>query len=178
MSTRPGFNAEFVARKNDRLSPDGQITSTLRVLSPSTPSRKNIPLRDYPKSAIQPQAFHPARGAYRDRHGRWGGMRWTRERCARGFFAGRAVNRLRERDQRAGRAMFLRTAKPCGPDTRCWCQVRWRFFASPDRARQTINPGATVTRRIRRRGERGVSRKATAQGEYWQKNLDKSMRCD
>jgi hypothetical protein len=36
-------------------------------------------------------AFHPARGAYRDRHGRWGGMRWTRERCARGCFAGRAV---------------------------------------------------------------------------------------
>ena len=29
------------------------------------------------------------RGAYRDRHGRWDGMRWTRQRRARGVFAGR-----------------------------------------------------------------------------------------
>ena len=25
--------------------------------------------------------------------------------------------------ERAGRRRFERTAKPCGPDTRCWCQV-------------------------------------------------------
>jgi hypothetical protein len=33
-----------------------------------------------------------------------------------------------------------------------------------DRARKTFNPPVTVTRRIRRRGERGISRKAIAQG--------------
>jgi hypothetical protein len=49
-----------------------------------------------------------------------------RVRCVR-----RAV--IRERSQRAGRMTLLRTAKPCGPDTRCWCQVV-RRFAKPDRA--------------------------------------------
>jgi hypothetical protein len=56
-----------------------------------------------------------------------------------------------------------RTAKPRGPGTRCWCQIgggfRW-----PNRARKTFNPPMTVTRRIRRRGERGISRKTTVQG--------------
>jgi hypothetical protein len=51
---------------------------------------------------------------------------------------------------------WLRTAKPCGPDTRCWCQV--------ERRRSQLNPPTTVTRRIRRRGEQGISRKAIAQG--------------
>src|SRR6266404_5117430 len=34
---------------------------------------------------------------------------------------------------------------------------RRRFFG-PDRARKTLDPPTTVTRRIRRRGERGISR--------------------
>jgi hypothetical protein len=49
-----------------------------------------------PKS--QASSAHPVllRGAYRDRHGRWFGMRWTR-RCCR-------------------RTASTRTAKSCGPD--------------------------------------------------------------
>ena len=65
--------------------------------------------------------------------------------------------------ERARRAMLLRTAKPCGPDTRCLCQVM-RRRNQPDRVSISLNPLATVTRRIRRRGERGISRKAIAQG--------------
>ena len=39
---------------------------------------------------------------------------------------------------------------------------RWRRRS--DRIDEAIKPAATVTRRIRRRGERGISRKAIAQG--------------
>ena len=56
-----------------------------------------------------------------------------------------------------------RTAKPCGPGTRCWCQVGGGFRAQPGSCK-TVNPPMTVTRRIRRRGEHGISRKAIAQG--------------
>ena len=79
-----------------------------------------------------------------------------RVRCVR-----RAV--FRERAQRAGRMTLLRTAKPCGPDTRCWCQVV-RRRSQPDRVRSAANSPTTVTRRIRRRGEHGISRKPIAQG--------------
>ena len=61
-------------------------------------------------------------------------------------------------DRRARRrTMKSRTVKPCGPGTRCWCQVGGGF-ASPTGSGKTVNPPMTVTRRIRRRGERGISR--------------------
>ena len=47
-------------------------------------------------------------------------MWWTRQRQAREGVR-RAV--IRERIQRAGRTALMRTAKPCGPDTRGWCQA-------------------------------------------------------
>jgi hypothetical protein len=50
-----------------------------------------------------------------------------------------------------------RTAKPCGPGTRCWCQVGGGLV-SPTGSDKTFNPPMTVTRRIRRRGERGIRR--------------------
>jgi hypothetical protein len=42
--------------------PDGQITSTFPRLSTSTPPRKNIPFRDYPKSPVQPARSIPPEG--------------------------------------------------------------------------------------------------------------------
>jgi hypothetical protein len=60
------------------------------------------------------------------------------------------------------RPILLRTAKPCGPGTRCWCQVGGGETDLTGLA--NLNPPMTVTRRIRRRGERGISRKAIAQG--------------
>src|ERR1700754_2869545 len=59
--------------------------------------------------------------------------------------------------------MLLRTVKPCGSGTRCWCQVG-EGFAGPTGFGRTVNSLAMVTRRIRRQGERGASRKAIAQG--------------
>src|SRR6267143_3808216 len=40
----------------------------------------------------------------------------------------------------------------------------WRRRVDPTGFRQSFNPSATVTRRIRRRGERAISRKTIAQG--------------
>jgi hypothetical protein len=57
----------------------------------------------------------------------------------------------------------MRTAKPCGPGTRCWCQIGGGV-ASPTGFGKTLDPPTTVTRRIRRRGEHGISRKTIAQG--------------
>ena len=57
----------------------------------------------------------------------------------------------------------LRTAKACGSGTRCWCQADGGQV-DPTGFGQTFNPSATVARRIRRREEHAISRKATAQG--------------
>jgi hypothetical protein len=42
----------------------------------SSPRRKNIPFHAHPKSNHNARILSH-RGAFRDRHGRWGGMRWT-----------------------------------------------------------------------------------------------------
>src|SRR6266702_1866439 len=57
----------------------------------------------------------------------------------------------------------LRTAKSCGSGTRCWCQVGGGDV-NPTGRDKTFNPPTTVTRRIRRRGDHGISRKTIAQG--------------
>jgi hypothetical protein len=109
-------------------------------------------------------------------------MRWTRQRRARNGIAGQvspvsdqpargrtALQRLRQNFGRrhvAGRGMWWR------------CCVRRRrvvlasvadvksaeVLQNPTGMRRIVNPQATVTTRIRRRGERAISRKAIAQG--------------
>jgi hypothetical protein len=62
---------------------------------------------------------------------------------ARNGIAGRV---LPVSDRRARRRTALkRTAKPCGPGTRCWCQVGGGF-ASPTGFGKTVNSSTTVTR--------------------------------
>jgi hypothetical protein len=63
----------------------------------------------------------------------------------------------------SGEDGWLRTAKPCGSGTRCWCQVGGGDV-NPTGRDKTFNPPMTVTRGIRRRGEHGISRKAIARG--------------
>jgi len=99
------------------------------------------------------------------RHERWDGMRWTRQRRARrnGHRAGfTPVSDQRRADERrcfcfhqrfGGRAHTLRplgedgsrTVKPCGPGTRCWCQVGGGF-ANPTGFRTAVNSPTTVTK--------------------------------
>jgi hypothetical protein len=87
----------------------------------STPIAKNILIFRNPKSLLYSMPSRPTQGAYRDRHGR--GMR-----CGGRGSVGRAMGSqgglLSVSDFRhAGRTAHVRTAKACGPGTRCWCQV-------------------------------------------------------
>jgi hypothetical protein len=77
--------------------------------------------------------------------------------------AGFGLSRTRERSTARRRTMLPRTVKACGSGTRCWCQVGGGF-AGPTGFGKTVNSPAMVTRRIRRQGERVISRKAIAQG--------------
>jgi len=154
-----------------QILPVGQITQNL-----SSPSSKNIPLSPSGKSSLQARPI-PFR-----KEGRWPSSRtlgWdavdARQRRARDCDRG-AVLRERSCSARtngastppprlwpAARGRFrdwwrlLRTAKPCGPGTRCWCQAGGGC-SNPTGFRSTVNSLATVTRRIRRRGEHGISR--------------------
>jgi hypothetical protein len=138
-----------------KIPPDGQITQNL-----SSPSRKNIPLSPSGKSAL------PVRPVLARQEGRIaivtnvGRDAVDAAASARNGVAGRVS---RERYLRAGRTTPKRTAKPCGPGTRCWCQAVGGEI-DPTGFDFPIKPAATVTRRIRRRGEHGISRKAIAQG--------------
>ena len=61
------------------------------------------------------------------------------------------------RERRARRAALLRTAKACGPGTRCWCQASRRHTQPNRDMRCHAIRGATVARGSRRRGERVIS---------------------
>jgi hypothetical protein len=77
--------------------------------------------------------------------------------------AGRAQV-VSDQARRARRAAWLRTAKACGPGTRCWCQVsRRRTQPNRDVRCQAIRE-TTVAKGIRHRGERVISRKTIAWG--------------
>ena len=132
----------------------------------------------FPRRANQRYKLAPSRSEQRGvghRHERWDGMRWTRQRRARDCDR-RAVLRERSCSARTngastpppglrpaarGRRRYWwrlpRTAKPCGPGTRCWCQAGGGC-SDPTGFRSAVNLSATVTRRIRRRGEHGISR--------------------
>jgi hypothetical protein len=102
------------------------------------PREKKNPLRDSPKSVVYCGHPGPHRGAYRDRHGRWDATApraWSDRRAD--------FSKSRERLQRAGRTAQLRTAKPCGPGTRCWCQVGGGVFdpTGSDSATQFADDG-------------------------------------
>ena len=69
-----------------------------------------------------------------------------------------------------GGAGRLRTAKPCGPGTRCWCQAGGGASTQPG----PNNPSIRRRRRQKRtrlRGEPGISRKTIAQG------MSDALRC-
>src|ERR1700675_1085941 len=91
------------------------------------------------------------------RHVRWDGMRWTRQ-CSRIIrFQGGSTRPVSDQVVRR-RTALSRTAKSCGPDASTPASsLRWR--CEPDRADNTFNPQATVTRKPDRRGEREISRK-------------------
>jgi hypothetical protein len=66
--------------------------------------------------------------------------------------------------RRAGRTAPTRTAKACGPGTRCWCQASRRRRRPTGLMLRQKSAGAMEARRIRLQGERAISRQTTAQG--------------
>ena len=147
-------DAGFLARQIDPTGKSVIATKTCPALS-----AKIFRFRRRANQFYQLAPSHPRkRGVSRSSRTR-DGMRWTRQRWRAELFAGRfLVSEHSAQDERR----WLRTAKPCGPDTRCWCQAAGGDLIQPDRS--AIKPAVTVTRRIRRRGEHGISRKAIAQG--------------
>ena len=101
------------------------------------------------QAQIQPISppSRPGRGAYRDRHERGAGCggrgsvgretesqgeasRLVSDQPARGRTALQRLHQNFGRQHMAGRSVWrrlLRTAKPCGPGTRCWCQAGGGF---------------------------------------------------
>jgi hypothetical protein len=84
----------------------------------SSPLCKKNWLRRTPKSAIYPLTSRPSEGAYRDRHGRRGGMRWTPS-------IGRGDSHNSDAIRVAGRRRRVRSSlrgangsRECAPDDR------------------------------------------------------------
>jgi hypothetical protein len=124
---RPGMTDWISERKRCPLARTMEFIETAPVICPSggfstglssliSVFPKNISVPAHPKSHLELFASHPTRGAYRDRHGRRGGMRWTRQRFARDGIAGRVGERPVSDQQRADERCSSRTAKSCGPD--------------------------------------------------------------
>jgi hypothetical protein len=77
----------------------------------------------------------PARGAVARRHERGTGC-GGRESVGASWRSQGELKLVSDRG-RARRTAFERTAKPCGPDTRCWCQVGGGELR-PDRVEQHL----------------------------------------
>jgi hypothetical protein len=90
-----GFGVLLPLRVNKK------FLNRFKLICPS-PARKKNPLRARPKSVLERCLSRPARGAYRDRHGRGAGLRWTRKRRARDAVrrAGFPVSDRRVSDER------------------------------------------------------------------------------
>ena len=137
------------------------------VLSVQSYPKKYSRFRHPQISTTNPAVSFRTRGVGH-RHERWDGMRWTRQRRARAWIAGlgpldfvsdrparRTNGAALSASQKLRRGCTIRrsyfredgsrTAKPCGPGTRCWCQVGGGF-CRPDRSCKAVNPPMTVTR--------------------------------
>ena len=100
-------------------APDGQISRRDKILS--SPISKNISLSPSGKSVLPTRPVPPrqeGRIAIVTNAG-WDAV--DAAASARKVIAGR-VSRERAAGAQDERR-WLRTAKPCGPDTRCWCQA-------------------------------------------------------
>ena len=124
-------------------------------------SRKIFRFAFTPNHSYNSRHPAPTRGAYRDRHGRW--VRGAVAAACRARKKSSQGELAHERRPRADERREMRTAKPCGSGTRCWCQAGGDV-ASPTGLRKIFNPPATEAKGIRLRGEHGISRKTIAQG--------------
>src|ERR1700730_13881967 len=141
MSTCANCDRQVVPARAEGIPnvPDGQISKLL-----SSPLRENIPVFNHPKSGLETPPFHPSRGALAivTNVGMGCGGRGSVGRARDGRVGFKPGSDHRAPDERRqspakpfGEDGWLRTAKPCGPGTRCWCQVGGGF-GRPNRVRQ------------------------------------------
>ena len=127
----------------------------------SIPSHKNISLNPSGKSKVKSRPSRPARGAYRDRHGRR-----VRDAVAAAMPCAQDVCRA-----------DVSVSEHSAPDESIAADGKtvwsWRPLLASSRRRScealpgfawAFNPAATEARGIRLRGERDISLKTTAQG--------------
>jgi hypothetical protein len=127
----------------------------------SIPSHKNISLNPSGKSKVKSRPSRPARGAYRDRHGRR-----VRDAVAAAMPGAQDVCRA-----------DVSVSEHSAPDESIAADGKtvwsWRPLLASSRRRScealpgfawAFNPAATEARGIRLRGERDISLKTTAQG--------------
>ncbi len=137
--------------------PDGQIKKTCPA-----PLRKIFRVTRRANQGYQLAPSFPGKRGDRASSRTWGRMRWTRQRRRANGGAGQAFT-ARERStgaQTNDADAYGKTVWSRHPLLVPSC--RWRVRS--DRIGSAIKPAATVTRRIRRRGERGISRRAIARG--------------
>jgi hypothetical protein len=140
--------------------PDGQSTSRVRI-SVKTPKQKYFSFPEFGNS-VETGSSHPTRGAVRGRHEARRGERWTWAAAAREGNRRARIPRERHASRRTN------GADAYGKTVWSWHPLLVSSFAeatSPDRV--DVSPGirkATEARRIRLRGERGISHQTTAQG--------------
>jgi hypothetical protein len=135
------------------------LCSNFKLICLSSPGCKNIPLRGYPKSPLELPPSRPRE------EGRWPSSRTLGRVAVDAAASGargarRAV--IRERAPRADERRLnafamasvgrhsvgwsfwrrkLRTAKPCGPGTRGWCQSGGGLQSSTGRCEPSIRQG-------------------------------------
>jgi hypothetical protein len=120
--SRGGLSSD--ARRYDPLGSSalraqGDLLNRIKLMLPvQSPLAKIFPFPFYPNHFYLSRHPGPHKGAFRDRHERRAGMRWTRAALLT-------------------RALFLRTAKSCGPDAPTLASSSWEAKASWGRWWQT-----------------------------------------
>jgi len=139
--------------------PTGKSEPRVRTRRCPAPSRKIFRLTRRANQRYRLRRPARERGVSRSSRTRVG-MRWTRQRQARTASQGRSPVSEQPARGRTALVAYGKTVWSRHPLLVPSC--RWRRRS--DRIDEAIKPAATVTRRIRRRGEHGISRKAIAQG--------------
>ena len=146
----------------------------------SSPSRQisdlqKFPLTPPPNHQYIPRPSRPTKRGVGHRHERGTGCggRGSVGRVSRsqgGLIVRERTQRVDDRRRSPAKAGALRTAKPCGPGTRCWCQAGGGASTQPGPNNPSIRRRRRQ-KRIRLRGEPGISRKTIAQG------MSDALRC-
>jgi hypothetical protein len=108
---------------------NANLLKRFNAICPVQPQPQKYSCFRLPQISSRTRPFHPSTRGVGHRHERWDGMRWTRQ-CRRAIVT-QGELRLVNGSRRARRTALKRTAKPCGPGTRCWCQVGGGMSAQP-----------------------------------------------